>query len=583
MEPLEPLEAMSGSMPIPDVRTAQTALKPPRAMAWVLLLASAAAVLLTGLVATALIFRDPTQTLASVPPRFWGELGLAAALTIVSLVIRSLRWIFLLRRADTRIPIRDAYIGYFAGLSLLLTPFLIGEIAVRAAVLRARGRVPVATTIVVNLWERVLDMAALAAIAGIAGLTLERPGWWAWGLVAIALLTGVSPVRRVVLASASAIATPAARRFDEGTRPETRRLGQTRSWAVSLLASVMAWVLPGIAFWRLAGLWDVPFGIVDAEYAYAMSAGLGGLVLAPGGVLVAGSALLDSLAGAGLAPETATLTVFGIRVATVGVATAMGVVFASVHVRTAPLSSATHFDEIADAYDVQIPESRREALLARKTELMREVLTAIGTGRSGLDVGCGQGAYVGRMRELGFDVSGIDASAGQVAIAERRLGTPGVVCTGSVLEIPAASASYDFVYVINVLHHLGSIDEQRRAFAELLRVLKPGGRLFLHEINTRNVLFRFYMGYVFPSLNCIDEGVERWIRADRLAHYTGAPIVDVRYFTFLPDFVPRAFVSLFGPVERLLERSPLRVYSAHYMAVLRKPTYALRATADKPS
>src|SRR5439155_16181482 len=112
---------------------------------------------------------------------------------------------------------------------------------------------------------------------------------------------------------------------------------------------------------------------------------------------------------------------------------------------------------------------------------------------------------------------------------------PDVVQRGSVLQIPAADASFDFVYIINVLHHLGSVEEQQRAFDELFRVLKPGGLLFVHEINTRNVLFRFYMGYVFPSLNCIDEGVERWLRADRMAQYTRATLLDVRYFTFLPD------------------------------------------------
>ena len=79
------------------------------------------------------------------------------------------------------------------------------------------------------------------------------------------------------------------------------------------------------------------------------------------------------------------------------------------------------------------------------------------------------------------------------------------------------------------------------------------------------------MGYVFPSLNCIDEGVERWLRADRLAQYTEAPVMDVRYFTFLPDFVPQRLVRLLRPVEQLLERSRLKVYSAHYMAVLEKP------------
>ena len=107
------------------------------------------------------------------------------------------------------------------------------------------------------------------------------------------------------------------------------------------------------------------------------------------------------------------------------------------------------------------------------------------------------------------------------------------------------------MYVINVLHHLASVEEQRRAFAELVRVLRPGGVLFVHEINTRNVLFRFYMGYVFPSLNCIDEGVERWLLPHRMAVYTDVPVVDIRYFTFLPDFLPRRLVRLLTPIERL--------------------------------
>ena len=65
-----------------------------------------------------------------------------------------------------------------------------------------------------------------------------------------------------------------------------------------------------------------------------------------------------------------------------------------VHLRTASSGrsapSAQHFDAIADAYDVQIPEARRHALLAKKTDLMREIIAARRTGTRGLDVGCGQ-------------------------------------------------------------------------------------------------------------------------------------------------------------------------------------------------
>jgi ubiquinone/menaquinone biosynthesis C-methylase UbiE/uncharacterized membrane protein YbhN (UPF0104 family) len=554
-----------------ELEAAPAAARPPRAMAWVLLLASAAAVLLTGLFGTAIILGGLAGWPAQIGPGFWIRMLAASGLTVASLALRSLRWVFLLRRAETRIPIRDAYIGYFAGLSLLLAPFLLGEIAVRALVLRARGRVPVATTVIVNLWERLLDLVSLALIAGTLGVALGGGGIRTTALLVLAGATLIRPVRALCLRLIVRIGTHAGRAFDRDRAPGCDRLARTSTWLMALATSIVAWTLPGIGFWALAGAWGYPYGILEAENAYATSASLGGLVLSPGGVLVAGSQLLDALEAAGFPATAAALSVFGIRLATVGVSTVLGVVFLLVHRRSPAAAEQSHFDAIADAYDVQIPEARREALLTRKTELMREVLDRVAPGGRGLDVGCGQGAYVARMRALGFDVTGLDTSAEQVQLATNRIGISGVVTTGSVLRIPAADNSHDFAYAINVLHHLSSVEEQRLAFAELVRVLRPGGVLFVHEINTRNILFRFYMGYVFPSLNCIDEGVERWLLPHRMTVYTDVPVADIRYFTFLPDFLPGRLVRLLTPIERLLEASPLGAYSAHYMAVLRKP------------
>ena len=542
-------------------------------MAWVVMTASAAAILLVGVVATVLILGDFAGTLQPIGPAFWASLAAACVLTVVSLTIRSLRWIFLLRRAGTRIPIRDAYIGYFAGLSLLLTPFLLGEIAVRALVHRTRARVPVATTVVVNLWDRLLDLASLAVIAGSLGLWIDAQHRTVHlVLLTAAALSLVPGPRRVLLRAAVWSAELVARRVDTRTVLDVATLASTRSWIVALAASIAAWLLPGLALWGLAAAGGVDaLGLMNAEHAYAWSAGLGGVVLAPGGVIVSGRSLLDSLVAAGFPPGTAAITVFGTRLATAGVATALGVVFVIVHLRSR-VAAASHFDEIADVYDVQLPEFRRTALLARKTALMREVLAGAGTsGLSGLDVGCGQGEHLGRMREWGFQVTGIDVSPAQVQLATRKLGSPELVRVGSALQIPAANDTYDFAYVINVLHHLESMDEQRQAIGEVMRVLKPGGKLLVHEINTRSVLFRFYMGYVYPSLNCIDEGVERWLLPHRLDAYTNATVEQILYFTFLPEFLPGFGVRLLTPIERLLEASPLRIYSAHYLAVLRKP------------
>src|SRR5262249_14313061 len=159
--------------------------------------------------------------------------------------------------------------------------------------------------------------------------------------------------------------------------------------------------------------WRIPFGILDAEYAYTFAASLSGLSLIPGGVLVAGRHMLATLIANGFPESEGVMTVIAAPLATPGISIVFGAVFGCGDFRLGG-TGESHFDEIADAYDVQIPEGRRQTLLARKTVLMREILAARGTGPRGLDVGCGQGTYVAEMRRHGLDVTGIDMSAGQV-------------------------------------------------------------------------------------------------------------------------------------------------------------------------
>lgn len=555
---------IEATQPVPIVR-------PPRSMAWVLLLASAVAVLVTGGLATVVIFTERLPHAITVPPAFWPRLALAAGLTVAGINLRALRWIFLLRRADVRIPIRDAYIGYLAGFSLLLAPLFLGELGVRAWVLRRRGRVPTGVTAVLTLWERGFDLLALVTIGGLLFMSAgeTRLAFASFAVVAVFLLSRLP--RALVLSLLRKIVNRAGRLA--GGRPVAPlpRLLQLRTSLVALAASLAAWTLPAAGFWLLVGGDLAGLAALDGMRAWVTSTLSAGLALIPGGIVMTGGQLLDWLAARGVAPGPAALLVLGSRLATVGVTTAFGALFLLWHVCAPHPISGDHFDAIAAAYDVQIPEARRLALLARKTTMMRRWIESHAIGRHGLDIGCGQGWYVGRMRELGFEVTGIDYSAGQVALAAQNLGDAAVVRVGSALAIPADDNSLDFAYSINVLHHLPSTEAQRDAFREIMRVLRPGGVLFVHEINTTNLLFRFYMGYVFPSMNCIDEGVERWLLPRSLSSYTLAPVVDVEYFTFFPDFMPQAIVRGLAPLERWLERSPLRAYSAHYMAVLRKP------------
>ena len=268
-----------------------------RRIAWVLLLASAAAVLVTGLIGTALILAQLGGGPDARSPRFWVGLAAAAALTIASLMLRSLRWVFLLRRAQVRIPIRDAYIGYFAGLSLLLTPFLLGEIAVRAAVLRARGRVPTATVVVVNLWERLLDLVALGIMAGVLAIPLGRLSAWTAILLALCLLTAVPPVLRACRLAAEWLARPAAHLFDQGQALESVRLSEGRTWLVGIVTSgLLPWLVAAgitlaavLQIQRRRGPWLLP-----------LAAGIYGAL-----IFLAGASVLATRVPAGERQETA--------------------------------------------------------------------------------------------------------------------------------------------------------------------------------------------------------------------------------------------------------------------------------------
>lgn len=592
----------------------ESALVPPRPLAFLVLAAAGLAVVAVGAVATVRLLLQVTVPWADLP-RHWVALLAAIGLTLASLGVRSLRWVFLLRRTHTYVPLRDSIIIYLAGLSLIVVPFLAGETFLRALVARQRRAAAAETVFVVNYWERALDLVALAGIAGAAalasrgstglatggstGLATGGSTWWAITALALVVLSFLSQARQALFAVSANLARFVARPVF-GTSPSISEAGRRRlvgpaAYTVGIALSVAAWILPGLGLWGLARAWSGPVTVLQAQDAFAGATLLGGVLLAPAGVFVVGMSILARLDALGLDPSAATLVVFGLRLATAGLAIALGFVFVAYHLvrRPAPGGSA-HFDAIADVYDAQIPEARRLALVARKTDLIERVL-APRRRLKGLDVGCGQGHYVARMRELGYDVVGIDDSPLQVERVRERfaeapvaslvgprvasvveppvasLVEPSVITRGSVLQIPFADAEFDFAYCINVLHHLDSVETQRRAFGELGRVLKPGGVLFLHEINTRNWLFRFYMGYLFPALNCIDEGVERWLLPQRLREFTSLPLAEIEYFTFLPDFLPALLVRSLTPIERRLEASRLGRYSAHYMAVFEKP------------
>jgi ubiquinone/menaquinone biosynthesis C-methylase UbiE len=94
-------------------------------------------------------------------------------------------------------------------------------------------------------------------------------------------------------------------------------------------------------------------------------------------------------------------------------------------------------------------------------------------GQRVLDVGCGTGRNFPRLRDC--RLFGVDVSARSLRKATAR-GACAAQCDAERLPFP--DASFDRVLSTYVLT---SVADWRRAFAEMVRVLRPGGRLALTD------------------------------------------------------------------------------------------------------
>jgi ubiquinone/menaquinone biosynthesis C-methylase UbiE len=108
-----------------------------------------------------------------------------------------------------------------------------------------------------------------------------------------------------------------------------------------------------------------------------------------------------------------------------------------------------------------------------------------GAGLHLLDIGCGLGgASRFFVHERGCRVTGVDLTEEYVRVAEalaRRVGLENRVSYrhGSALDLPYAPGTFDGAYML----HVGmNIDDKTKAFAEVRRVLKPGGSFAIYDV-----------------------------------------------------------------------------------------------------
>ena len=158
-------------------------------------------------------------------------------------------------------------------------------------------------------------------------------------------------------------------------------------------------------------------------------------------------------------------------------------------------------------------------------------------GKSALDVGCGAGLMCEQLARLGAAVTGVDAAAENIAVAQQHAAGQGLSIDYRCADVAELRGRFDLVTSMEVIEHVAN----PAAFLSALAArLAPGGLMVLSTPN-RTGLSRFAMITLGEGLGAIPKGTHDWnkfLTPDELAAFAqsaGLKVVDRRGLSFSPS------------------------------------------------
>ncbi len=218
---------------------------------------------------------------------------------------------------------------------------------------------------------------------------------------------------------------------------------------------------------------------------------------------------------------------------------------------------------------------------ARRLELMRRFVR-LEAARVLVD-GCGIGMYVEAIRAFTSEVHGLDIEEAYLREAQAR--GLRLLVAAAAEALPYPDNTFDVVLSHEVIEHVA---DDRRAVAEMVRVLRPGGRILLFcpnrwfpfETHGHYWRGRYHFGNT-PLINYLPDPLRNRLAPHVRAYsgralrrlFAGLPVRIVYHTRIFPAFdrIARRHPRLGGLLRRvadLLEHTPLnRLGLSHFMVV----------------
>lgn len=140
--------------------------------------------------------------------------------------------------------------------------------------------------------------------------------------------------------------------------------------------------------------------------------------------------------------------------------------------RTLPVAQA--YERWALTYD-QSPNP----LLAREERYLLPLLPRL-KGRRVLDLACGTGRWLEKLRDAGARAVGVDSSTAMLDVARKKSALEGQVARADCLKLPFPAAVFDFAICSFAINHFRFLEG---AIRECARVLKPNSELWISDLH----------------------------------------------------------------------------------------------------
>lgn len=169
-----------------------------------------------------------------------------------------------------------------------------------------------------------------------------------------------------------------------------------------------------------------------------------------------------------------------------------------------------HYDTVAAAYmeNLTYPHTREYMAF-----LDRVFLDMVGDRPLGdtAELCCGRGEALMLVGDRVARGVGVDISAAMLRSARAEHTAPRLsFVQGDATRLPLASDSFDSVFMLGGIHH---VNDRAVLFAEVARILKPGGMFYFREPVSDFFLWRWLRAVIYRLSPALDHETERPLRA----------------------------------------------------------------------